>query len=154
MEDASSRKDSALLTIFSRHFCPLANNRARQERRNNGACPPLAQITRMPAHMPSAFANRLREMGKRHPHSETIASRSGPDRRSLLVGTASTAAVPVFARGAHAAIVSPSTNADKLSAVDVTLTINDREHSLAVDVRTSLLDLLRERLGLTGAKKG
>jgi len=93
-------------------------------------------------------------MGKRHPHSETIASRSGPDRRSLLVGTASTAAVPVFARGAHAAIVSPSTNADKLSAVDVTLTINDREHSLAVDVRTSLLDLLRERLGLTGAKKG
>jgi xanthine dehydrogenase YagT iron-sulfur-binding subunit len=38
--------------------------------------------------------------------------------------------------------------------VDVTLIINNREHSVAVDVRTSLLDLLRERLGLTGAKKG
>jgi xanthine dehydrogenase YagT iron-sulfur-binding subunit len=36
----------------------------------------------------------------------------------------------------------------------VTLTINGVEHSLALDTRTSLLDLLREQLGLTGAKKG
>jgi aerobic-type carbon monoxide dehydrogenase small subunit (CoxS/CutS family) len=36
----------------------------------------------------------------------------------------------------------------------VTLVINGDEHSLELDTRTSLLDLLRERLGLTGAKKG
>jgi xanthine dehydrogenase YagT iron-sulfur-binding subunit len=36
----------------------------------------------------------------------------------------------------------------------VTLTINGEEHALTVDTRTSLLDLLREELGLTGAKKG
>jgi xanthine dehydrogenase YagT iron-sulfur-binding subunit len=36
----------------------------------------------------------------------------------------------------------------------VTLTINGEEHSLELDTRTSLLDLLREHLGLTGAKKG
>jgi xanthine dehydrogenase YagT iron-sulfur-binding subunit len=36
----------------------------------------------------------------------------------------------------------------------VTLRINGEEHSLELDTRTSLLDLLRERLGLTGAKKG
>src|SRR5881227_3466980 len=36
----------------------------------------------------------------------------------------------------------------------VTLRVNGREHSLALDTRTSLLDLLREQLGLTGAKKG
>jgi xanthine dehydrogenase YagT iron-sulfur-binding subunit len=36
----------------------------------------------------------------------------------------------------------------------VTLRVNGQEHSLAVDTRTSLLDLLREHLGLTGAKKG
>jgi len=36
----------------------------------------------------------------------------------------------------------------------VTLRINDEEHTLELDTRTSLLDLLRERLGLTGAKKG
>jgi xanthine dehydrogenase YagT iron-sulfur-binding subunit len=37
---------------------------------------------------------------------------------------------------------------------DVSLRVNGREHSLPVDTRTSLLDLLRERLGYTGAKKG
>jgi xanthine dehydrogenase YagT iron-sulfur-binding subunit len=36
----------------------------------------------------------------------------------------------------------------------VTLRINGEEHSLELDTRTSLLDLLREHLGLTGAKKG
>ena len=37
---------------------------------------------------------------------------------------------------------------------DVSLRINGREHDLTVDTRTTLLDLLREHLGLTGAKKG
>ena len=37
---------------------------------------------------------------------------------------------------------------------EVTLRVNGAEHSLVVDTRTSLLDLLREQLGLTGAKKG
>jgi xanthine dehydrogenase YagT iron-sulfur-binding subunit len=36
----------------------------------------------------------------------------------------------------------------------VTLTINGEQQALELDTRTSLLDLLRERLGLTGAKKG
>jgi xanthine dehydrogenase YagT iron-sulfur-binding subunit len=36
----------------------------------------------------------------------------------------------------------------------VSLRVNGGEHELTVDTRTSLLDLLRERLGLTGAKKG
>jgi xanthine dehydrogenase YagT iron-sulfur-binding subunit len=36
----------------------------------------------------------------------------------------------------------------------VTLHVNGEEHALLVDTRTSLLDLLREHLDLTGAKKG
>jgi xanthine dehydrogenase YagT iron-sulfur-binding subunit len=36
----------------------------------------------------------------------------------------------------------------------IALTINGELHELTVDTRTSLLDLLREQLGLTGAKKG
>jgi xanthine dehydrogenase YagT iron-sulfur-binding subunit len=36
----------------------------------------------------------------------------------------------------------------------VSLTINGAEHSLAIDTRSSLLDVLREQVGLTGAKKG
>ena len=38
--------------------------------------------------------------------------------------------------------------------VDVRLKINGREHVLRLDPRTSLLDLLREQLQLTGSKKG
>jgi xanthine dehydrogenase YagT iron-sulfur-binding subunit len=37
---------------------------------------------------------------------------------------------------------------------DVSLTINGTEQQLTIDTRTSLLDLLREHLDLTGAKKG
>jgi xanthine dehydrogenase YagT iron-sulfur-binding subunit len=39
-------------------------------------------------------------------------------------------------------------------SAEVALTINGQRHELQIDTRTSLLDLLRERLGLTGAKKG
>ena len=38
--------------------------------------------------------------------------------------------------------------------VDIKLTINGEPHRLSVDPRASLLDVLRERLGLTGTKKG
>jgi xanthine dehydrogenase YagT iron-sulfur-binding subunit len=38
--------------------------------------------------------------------------------------------------------------------VPLSLRINGAERSVVVDTRISLLDLLRERLGLTGAKKG
>jgi xanthine dehydrogenase YagT iron-sulfur-binding subunit len=36
----------------------------------------------------------------------------------------------------------------------VTLRINGSEHALELDTRTSLLDLLRDRLSLTGTKRG
>jgi xanthine dehydrogenase YagT iron-sulfur-binding subunit len=37
---------------------------------------------------------------------------------------------------------------------DVSLRINGSDHSLSIDTRTTLLDALREHLGLTGSKKG
>jgi xanthine dehydrogenase YagT iron-sulfur-binding subunit len=40
------------------------------------------------------------------------------------------------------------------TTVDVTVRVNGQSYSLALDPRTSLLDLLRERLALTGCKKG
>jgi xanthine dehydrogenase YagT iron-sulfur-binding subunit len=36
----------------------------------------------------------------------------------------------------------------------LSLTVNGERHELTLDTRTTLLDLLRERLGLAGAKKG
>jgi xanthine dehydrogenase YagT iron-sulfur-binding subunit len=80
--------------------------------------------------------------------------RSGPDRRKFLMATVSTAAAPVLARtsGAEAATAQPTPSVR--TPLDVTLKINGRDRQLALDVRTSLLDMLREHLGLTGAKKG
>jgi xanthine dehydrogenase YagT iron-sulfur-binding subunit len=41
-----------------------------------------------------------------------------------------------------------------VSRYKIDLKVNGRAHEIELDSRTSLLDLLRERLGLTGAKKG
>jgi xanthine dehydrogenase YagT iron-sulfur-binding subunit len=38
--------------------------------------------------------------------------------------------------------------------VEITLKVDGRKHRLAVDPRTTLLDALRERLGITSPKKG
>ena len=44
--------------------------------------------------------------------------------------------------------------ADPQAPVSMSLRINDSEYRLAIDARTSLLDALREHVGLTGTKKG
>ncbi len=36
----------------------------------------------------------------------------------------------------------------------ITLTVNGAEHKLDVDIRTTILDALRDHLGMTGSKKG
>jgi xanthine dehydrogenase YagT iron-sulfur-binding subunit len=71
------------------------------------------------------------------------------------MATVSTAAAPVVGRPPAAHAAAPvQAGRNPRSPVNVTLTINGQSHALAFDVRTSLLDLLREHLGLTGAKKG
>ena len=45
-------------------------------------------------------------------------------------------------------------NHRSVAGAEVTLTINGVEHTLVLDTRTSLLDPLREGLGLTGTKAG
>lgn len=80
---------------------------------------------------------------------------TGTDRRSFLLASVSTAAVPTLGAGAAAAQAAKhQSSADPRLPVDLSLVVNGRGHRLAVDVRTSLLDLLREHLGLTGSKKG
>ena len=41
-----------------------------------------------------------------------------------------------------------------MTEVEVSITVNGAGRTLRIDPRMSLLDLLRERLGLTGSKKG
>jgi xanthine dehydrogenase YagT iron-sulfur-binding subunit len=74
----------------------------------------------------------------------------GPSRRFLLGATAGIAAAPVIA-GAP-----PSAAQDHAASgqIDVVLNVNGRDYRRKLDVRTSLLDALREHLQLTGSKKG
>lgn len=78
----------------------------------------------------------------------------GADRRSFLMATVSTAAAPLLAAASRAAAATAPATENPRKPVDTILNINGRDHQLAFDVRTSLLDLLREHLGLTGTKKG
>jgi xanthine dehydrogenase YagT iron-sulfur-binding subunit len=70
------------------------------------------------------------------------------------MATVSTAAAPMIARttSADAAPLKSLSSARELA--DAILTVNSRDHRLNFDIRTSLLDLLREHLQLTGTKKG
>jgi xanthine dehydrogenase YagT iron-sulfur-binding subunit len=81
--------------------------------------------------------------------------RSGTDRRRFLMASVSTAAtVPAFARATHADAAAAANSGNAQVPASFILSVNGRDHQLAVDPRTSLLDLLREHLALTGTKKG
>jgi xanthine dehydrogenase YagT iron-sulfur-binding subunit len=81
--------------------------------------------------------------------------RTGSSRRLFLMASASTVAAPAIARARSPDPVNANTSpADPRAPLDLTLSINGRDHRVALDSRTTLLDALREHLGLTGAKKG
>src|SRR6476619_2601880 len=72
------------------------------------------------------------------------------NRRHLLVGTsASTLAIALPAVSAAQAA-----RTDDPVVTKVTVGVNGQTRTLEVDTRTSLLDMLREYLDLTGTKKG
>lgn len=78
-------------------------------------------------------------------------SADGPSRRHILGGAAGAVAAPAVADAA----ARPRPGREAVSgAVEVRLDVNGRERAAVMDVRTSLLDALREHLQLTGAKKG
>jgi xanthine dehydrogenase YagT iron-sulfur-binding subunit len=75
----------------------------------------------------------------------------GPSRRGILTGATGAAALPLVA-AAKPAAHRPAAGARP--HMDMTLSVNGRDHRVALDPRTTLLDALREHLDLTGSKKG
>jgi len=76
-------------------------------------------------------------------------------RRALLASVASASVAPVMAETATRTIAQPAPAVPSPSAnTEMLLRVNGREHRQALDPRTTLLDALREHLGLTGTKKG
>jgi xanthine dehydrogenase YagT iron-sulfur-binding subunit len=74
-------------------------------------------------------------------------------RRKFLMTTASSAAGPVLARAFTGEARAQSVARNPREPVNVRLEVNGHVHDLSLDVRTTLLDALREHLGLTGSKK-
>ncbi len=87
-----------------------------------------------------------------------------PTRRAFLQSTGGSAAAAVFTAYASAqasAAAGPGDppaargdGPDIVGAVAVTLRINGKDRQLRIDPRTTLLDCIRETVGLTGTKKG
>jgi xanthine dehydrogenase YagT iron-sulfur-binding subunit len=81
-----------------------------------------------------------------------------PTRRRFLIRTAGSAAIVAGLQGAR---VFPAAQAASVTLaargpqpVTMTLNVNGRPHTLDLEPRVTLLDALRERLDLTGTKKG
>ena len=76
-----------------------------------------------------------------------------PSRREVIAGAASASMVVSMSSGTTAQSQGSGSGGGAL-LIPVNLTVNGTRHALTLDPRSSLLDVLRERLGLTGAKKG
>jgi xanthine dehydrogenase YagT iron-sulfur-binding subunit len=77
-----------------------------------------------------------------------------PSRRAVVAGAAAAPIAMGLPSGAAAQSPAGGSGSTGGSSVSVTLTVNGTPHALTLDPRSSLLDVLRERLDLTGTKKG
>lgn len=75
----------------------------------------------------------------------------------LMIASAAIAAIGKFTKRSLAQVgAKPDTAAQTLEtgSVPIILNINGTQHTLNIEPRVTLLDALRERIGLTGTKKG
>jgi xanthine dehydrogenase YagT iron-sulfur-binding subunit len=79
-------------------------------------------------------------------------SADGLNRRAFLGASASAAIAPAVARADISA--TEQNRAALQQSVPIDMTVNNIHAHLEVDPRTTLLDALREHMGLVGAKKG
>jgi len=75
-------------------------------------------------------------------------------RETLRVGAAAGAVSLIPEARAKPLALAPRSTTESGPTVAIATRINGSPVSLQIDARASLLDMLRERLGLTGAKKG
>lgn len=77
-----------------------------------------------------------------------------PIRRDLIIGGTVVAAGAVLSAGTNAQQSGSFTAASPVPAMKISMSVNGRRRDFEVDTRTTLLDALREKLHLTGSKKG
>jgi xanthine dehydrogenase YagT iron-sulfur-binding subunit len=75
-------------------------------------------------------------------------------KRAFVIGGGLAATNLLHSYQASAESTSTVPTAPIPSTLNVRLRVNGKEHPLQIDSQTTLLDALRERIGLTGSKKG
>ncbi len=90
----------------------------------------------------------MSDRGKKGPRDQQRISRRG------FLTTVSTSAAAVAVAGAAMPAAAEPARKDDTEPTRIVLNVNGRKHRLAVEPRETLVSVLRERLGLTGAKPG
>jgi xanthine dehydrogenase YagT iron-sulfur-binding subunit len=93
----------------------------------------------------SEFPEERYDPAQRELTRRAFLAASGVVSAGVAVGLSPAAAAEQARRG---------TAAESANMVPLSISINKQQHNLTIDTRTSLLDLLREHLDLTGSKKG
>jgi xanthine dehydrogenase YagT iron-sulfur-binding subunit len=107
----------------------------------------------LPADGLAQRAGRARAVVARRKEKPLMADLS---RRAFLASSAPLAAVslPLAGCAAPTAPAPPAASPPGAAMLDLRLDVNGVVHPVSVDPRTTLLDALREKIGLTGTKKG
>ena len=118
---------------------------------------PLPTATRPPPTERVGMSTELPEPPTAPSEGSPDAASSTPSRRTFIASTTvvgGAVAAAGLAAGPTVFCAEPAGAAEAPPGNRVSLTVNGERRTVTVDNRTSLLDLLREHLGLTGSKKG
>jgi xanthine dehydrogenase YagT iron-sulfur-binding subunit len=86
--------------------------------------------------------------------SAPLPSAVGLSRRAFVATVLAASVAALFSQPVDADAAAALAAPGALDRIDVTLDINGRSHRLTLDPRVTLLDALREHLGLAGSRKG
>ena len=84
--------------------------------------------------------------------AHTPESHDGVSRRSFLKGSGAAAAATAIATSAAEAVGQDAKKKPIATAALVKMNVNGKDHEVVVEPRTTLLEVLRYQLDLTGAK--
>ena len=104
--------------------------------------------------IPQALLNALQNAGKRAVTASATAGDGLVSRREVVTLSLLGALALMMAQGCKRQPATPKVEPAAAREVPVTLRVNGQRHQLTLEPRVSLLDALRERLSLTGTKKG
>jgi xanthine dehydrogenase YagT iron-sulfur-binding subunit len=100
------------------------------------------------------FSKKPKSDGAAAAEAANTGTKMNVSRRGFLSGSAAVASAPLLLNGLGAEAQAQTVPADPRAPVSMELHVNGAIHQLNLDSRTTLLDALREHIGLTGSKKG